>query len=104
MKKTVRTPFFSTIRKAFSLALRAEELQMDTAEIIGQAQEAANQRRNFLKNTGKVMIGGAVAPGLMLNSTKSFFFPFLGGTPPRIAIIGGGIAGLHALHILKKTT
>jgi monoamine oxidase len=102
MKKTVRTPFFSSIRKAFNLALRAEELQIDTAEMIGQAQEAINQRRNFLKNTGKVMLGGAVAPSLMLNSSKSFFLPFLGGTPPRIAIVGAGIAGLHALHMLKK--
>lgn len=102
MKKTVRTPFFSSIRKAFTLALRAEEQHIDTAEVISQAQEAINQRRNFLKNTGKVMIGGAITPGLLINSSKSFLRPFLGGSPPRIAIIGGGIAGLHALHILKK--
>ncbi len=102
MKKTIRTPIFSSIRKAFHLALRAEQQQVDTAEVIGQAQEAINQRRNFLKNTGKVMIGGAITPSLLMNSSKSFFLPFLGGTPPRIVIVGGGIAGLHALHILKK--
>lgn len=102
MKKTIRTPLFSSLRKAFHLALKAEKMQMDTAEVIGQAQEAVNQRRKFLKDTGKLMAGGALVPGLLVQPGKSLFIPFLGGTPPSIAIIGGGIAGLHALHILKK--
>ncbi|MBK9014462.1 MAG: hypothetical protein IPM82_10440 [Saprospiraceae bacterium] len=51
--KTTRTHFFATVRKAFNLALRAEKLQTDTAEVIGQAKEAAISRRKFLKILAK---------------------------------------------------
>lgn len=100
--KTIRTRFFATVRKAFSLALRAEKLQTDTAEVIGQAREAALSRRRFLENTGKTLVGAAFAPSLLARPSGSFLSPILGNTAPNIAIIGGGIAGLNALHHLKK--
>ncbi|MEZ4687755.1 MAG: NAD(P)/FAD-dependent oxidoreductase [Bacteroidia bacterium] len=102
MHKTFRTPFLATIRKAFKLALRAEQQQTSAAEVIGQAAEAAMSRRRFLESTGKTMLGSALLPGLLFPSSKSLLRPFLGGVAPRIAIIGGGIAGLNALHHLKK--
>ncbi|MCB0643867.1 MAG: FAD-dependent oxidoreductase [Phaeodactylibacter sp.] len=102
MRKTVRTPFMATLRKAFTLALRAEQQQTSTAEVIGQAAEAAMSRRRFLENTGKTMLGGVLAPGLLIPSSRTLFRPFLGGVAPRIVIVGGGIAGLNALHYLKK--
>ena len=103
MNKASRTPLFATVRKAFALALRAEVLQTDTAEIIGQAREATLGRRKFLENAGKTILGGALVPGLLLpQAAPAFFRPFLGETNPRIAIVGGGIAGLNALHTLRK--
>jgi monoamine oxidase len=103
MKKTVRTQFFATIRKAFTLALRAEQQQTEAAEVIGQAQEANKSRRKFLENSGKIILAGAITPSFLLNAQKPLLFSFLGQSAPRIVIVGGGIAGLHALHILKKS-
>lgn len=102
MRKTIRTPFLATLRKAFTLALRAEQQQTSAAEVIGQATEAAMSRRRFLENTGKTALGSALVPGLLFPSSKALLGPFLGGVAPRIVIVGGGIAGLNALHTLKK--
>jgi monoamine oxidase len=103
MRKTIRTPFLATLRKAFAFALRAEKQQTSTAEVIGQAQQAAMSRRRFLENTGKTFLGGAIAPGLLFPKFQSSLIPsFTGGMAPRIVIVGGGIAGLNALHTLKK--
>ena len=102
MRKTVRTPFLATLRKAFKLALTAEKQQTSAAEVIGQAKATAMSRRRFLENTGKTALGGALAPGLLFPSSQSLLRPFLGGLAPKIVIVGGGIAGLNALHTLKK--
>jgi len=103
MKKNSRTPLFATVRKAFALALQAEKLDTDTAEVIDQAREAALGRRKFLENTGKVLLGGAVLPGVLLAKQSPLLLrPNIGGDPPKIAIVGGGIAGLNALHTLRK--
>jgi len=103
MNKASRTPLFATVRKAFALALRAEKLQTDTAEIMGQAREATLGRRKFLENAGKTILGGALVPGLLLPQVSpALLRPFRGQAEPRIAIVGGGIAGLNALHTLRK--
>lgn len=101
--KTSRTQLFATLRKAFSLALRAEKLQTDSAEVIGQAREAAISRRKFLENAGKATIATALAPSLFAQAAaRPLLAPFMGGVAPRIAIVGGGMAGLNALHHLQK--
>lgn len=97
--KTIRTQLFATVRRAFTLALRAERLQTDTAEVIGQAKEVDLSRRHFLENSGKAMLAGALAPGLL---RKPLIAPFIGAAAPKIVIVGGGMAGLNALHHLKK--
>lgn len=102
MRKTIRTPLLAALRKAFRLALEAEKKQTNTAEVIGLAREAQLSRRRFLQNTGTTLLAGAVAPGLLLNPSRSFLPLFRGHQSPRIVIIGGGIAGLNALHTLKK--
>ena len=43
-----------------------------------------------------------MAPGLLFPASRTLLRPFLGGVAPRIVIVGGGIAGLSALHTLKK--
>lgn len=103
MKKTIRTPFFATIRKAFAMALEAEKRQTGTAEVLEEARERVRSRRKFLKDSGKILIGGAIAPGLLMDPANSLLRVFPGAMKPRIVIVGAGIAGLHALHILKKS-
>ena len=100
--KTARTHLFATVRKAFTLALRAEKLQTDTAEVIGQAREANRSRRRFLENMGKTVVASAIAPSFTLHPAKSWIAPFIGAAAPKIVIVGGGMAGLNALHHLKK--
>ncbi|MEZ4960962.1 MAG: FAD-dependent oxidoreductase [Saprospiraceae bacterium] len=102
MQRSSRTTLFATVRKAFRLALQAEKQQTAAAEVIGQAEEAVLSRRRFLENTGKTLLAGAIAPGLLLDTAQPLIRPFMGGIAPRIAIIGGGMAGLNALHFLKK--
>jgi monoamine oxidase len=48
-----------------------------------------------LENAGKTVLAGSLLPGLALPS-------FQRALAPRIAIVGGGLAGLSALHTLKK--
>jgi len=98
MKKTARTALFRSVRNAFRLAIKAEETQTDSAEIIEQAQEHALSRRKFLENSGKVLLVGSLAPKLLLPNARIR----VGQAKPRIVIVGGGIAGLNALHTLKK--
>jgi monoamine oxidase len=100
--KTIRSHFFATMRKAFNLALRAEKLQTHSTEIIDQNIVLSESRRKFLENAGKTLIGGAIAPNFLLKKPTLLPNLFNGINPPRIVIIGAGIAGLNALHHLKK--
>ncbi|MFN0034702.1 MAG: flavin monoamine oxidase family protein [Saprospiraceae bacterium] len=95
MKKQFKTPLFGTIRKAFQMAMAAEHRQTCAEEIVQRSEEHRLSRRRFLENAGKVALLGSLAPKLFLpNFSRSL--------APRIAIVGGGIAGLNALHTLKK--
>jgi monoamine oxidase len=95
MKKQSKTPLFGTLRKAFQMALAAERQQTSALEIVQRDEEARRSRRRFLQNTGKVALAGSLAPQLVLPA-------FRRALAPRIAIVGGGIAGLSALHYLNK--
>lgn len=95
MKKQSKTPLFGTIRKAFQMAIAAERRQTSAEEIVQRNEEFCGSRRRFLRNAGKTALLGTVAPSL-------FFSNFRRALAPRIAIVGGGIAGLNALHTLKK--
>ncbi len=99
MKKQSKTPLFATIRRAFQLALSAERRRSSAEEMVQRSDEFRRSRRQFLENTGKAAILGAFVPKLISPKGGSFFNRAFA---PRIAIVGGGIAGLHALHILKK--
>jgi len=99
MKKQSKTPLFSTLRKVFRMALAAEKRDTDALEIVQRDEEFRRSRRRFLENAGKATIIGAALPQLLLPGAKNFFSRAI---MPRIAIVGGGIAGLNALHHLKK--
>jgi len=94
MKKQVKTPLFAFLRKAFAMAKKANSTQASSGEIVQKSEEISLSRRKFLQTSGKVMLIGSIAP--------QAFMPMLGKRSPKIAIIGGGMAGLNALHTLKK--
>ena len=100
MKKQSKTPLFGTIRKAFGMALAAERRQTSAEEIVQRSDEYRRSRRRFLENMGKTALVGSFAPQLVLPKGGNFFSRALA---PRIAIVGGGLAGLTALHTLKKS-
>ncbi|MBX7241660.1 MAG: FAD-dependent oxidoreductase [Bacteroidia bacterium] len=95
----MKTPLLSFIQKAIKLAQIANQPnQPQVSELIEmKEQEEKNYtRRKFLQDTAKA---GALV------SLSSIFPKKLLSAPPinaRIAIIGGGIAGLSAAHYLKK--
>ncbi|MDO8368568.1 MAG: NAD(P)/FAD-dependent oxidoreductase [Saprospiraceae bacterium] len=99
MKKQSKTPLFNTIRKAFGMALAAERQQTSAEEIVQRSDEYRRSRRRFLENMGKTALVGSLVPQLVSPKGGNFFSRAIA---PRIAIVGGGIAGLTALHTLKK--
>jgi len=101
MKKQSKTPLFSTIRKAFQMAMAAERRKSSVEEIVERSEEKRRSRRRFLETMGKTAMVGSLAPQLLLPGKGGNFFSR--ALMPRIAIVGGGIAGLNALHTLKKS-
>ncbi len=79
------------------MALSAERRQTSAEEIVQRNEEFRRSRRRFLENAGKAALIGGLVPKLVLPGGA-----WGRALSPRIAIVGGGIAGLHALHILKK--
>jgi monoamine oxidase len=82
-----RTPLLRAFRRLADEHRRAEALGLPPAELRGQAQ--AISRREFLKRAGIAGAGAAALPAVIAPRAAS-------ATAPRIAIVGGGIAGLTA--------
>ncbi len=102
-KHYAKTPLFNTLRKAFGLALAADEQNTTAEEIVQRQEEYSRSRRRFLQNTGKTLVGASLMPNLVLSGKAQAANRLLQlGIMPKIAIVGGGIAGLNALHTLKK--
>ena len=109
MKKrsqTSRSPLLSSLMQALQKAFHIEKTGMPANE----APEYYNEkRRNFLINSSKA----AAAVGLVagLEACEKTYETFSGKTIqqkkksalPSIAIVGGGMAGLHAAYILKNS-
>ncbi len=94
MKKPAKTPLFAFLRKAFFLARKANSTHAPSGELVEELEEVSLSRRKFLGTSGKAILIGSIAPQSII--------PFFGKKSPRIAIIGGGMAGMNALHYLKK--
>jgi monoamine oxidase len=83
-----RTPLLRAFRRLAEEHRTAERLGLAPAELRGERQEALS-RREFVRRAGLATAGLAVAP-------TAFARRAAGATAPRIAIVGGGIAGLTA--------
>jgi monoamine oxidase len=86
-----RTPLLRAFERLAEEHRAAEDLGIPPAELRGQRQ-AALSRREFLKRAGVAGAGLAVGPGMLAATAKSA----KGATAPRIAIVGGGMAGMNA--------
>lgn len=95
MKKSVRTPLAGALRRAFQQALEAERRQTDSGEVIEEQEEINQSRRKFLENSGKAALLGGLLPAAVPRI-------FDRALKPKIVIVGGGMAGLSALHTLRK--
>jgi monoamine oxidase len=94
------TPLFAALKRALHAAAHLEHTGTPTA--VGLEQEAERayhaglSRRDFLKLTGTAAAGAAFVGALDMP------LPALQTTPPNIAIIGAGLAGLTAAYRLRK--
>lgn len=88
-----RSPLFSTLRRAMRIADFAERRGMRAAE----AREFVLSRRRFLQ----LGAAGAAAAVAGCASTPNSDTPEI-SNGPRVAVIGGGLAGLNCAYQLKK--
>ena len=95
---SARTPFFKSLRRLFGLARLANRRHNAPAdELIEMPIRPALNRREFLRQTAVAAV--AVGSGSWLAGCAA---PKSGPNAPRIAIVGGGIAGLNAAYKLRK--
>lgn len=98
----------ASLQKAFSLALYASEKpEIPINELLQIHEEQVNNRRKFLKESAGILLGGVALSSCTSTSVEpqspnSLFIASRKGNPAKIAIIGGGIAGLNAAYQLKK--
>jgi len=85
-----RTPLLRALQRLAEEHRTAELLGIDAAELRGR-REAAYSRGEFIKRAGLVGAGALALP-----TAARAAAPTRSGTSARIAIIGGGIAGLTA--------
>ncbi|MDX6401848.1 MAG: monoamine oxidase, partial [Gaiellaceae bacterium] len=85
-----RTPLLRAFARLAEEHRTAEGLGIPPAELRGQREEAAFDRGTFLKRAGVVGAGAIALPAAAMAA------PARGATSARIAIVGGGIAGLNA--------
>src|SRR5262249_43281495 len=85
-----RTPLLRALERMAEEHSTAKRLGIDAAELRGRREEAYS-RGEFLKRAGAVGVGAMALPAVA-NAAA----PTRNATNARIAIIGGGIAGLTA--------
>ena len=90
-----RTPLMRALRRLAREHSAAQQLGVSVDEFREREAEAAYSRREFIKRTGAV--GTAVA----IAGPAALARPARAASTPRIAIVGGGIAGLTAALTLQ---
>lgn len=92
-----RTPLLRTLSRLASEHAAAERLGISLAELRERRAESSYSRGEFLKRTGAVGAAVAVAgPAALARSARA-----VNPSSPRVAIVGGGIAGLTAALTLQ---
>ena len=91
-----RTPILRFIQRLASEHDEAERLQMPVSELRERRAEALYSRRELLKRGGLLGAAALAGPGML--SARAYA---ASGSTPRIAIVGGGIAGLNAALTLQ---
>ena len=102
MKKP-KSSILKGLRRCFQKAVFLEKHQTSDLSIF-QEQEAAydSSRRRFIKNSMNQAVGLGLG-SMYLSSCKTMFTKNTASNlNPRIAIVGGGIAGLHCGYVLQK--
>ncbi len=93
-----RTPMFQSLRHLFGIAKLVNEKNSPPAdELVDLPRRSTINRREFLKVAGTAAIAVGASSWLTgCASSRS------GPNAPRIAIVGGGVAGLNAAYKLKQ--
>ena len=91
-----RTPLLRALRQLAGEHAAAEKLGVPVEELRARREEQAYSRKDFLKRTGAVgaALAAAGPAGALVRTAR-------GATAPRIAIVGGGIAGLTTALTLQ---
>jgi monoamine oxidase len=90
-----RTPLMRALQQLAREHTAAQRLGIGVDEFREREQEAAYSRREFLKR------GGAVGAAVAVVGPAALARPARGAATPRIAIVGGGIAGLACALTLQ---
>ena len=101
---TAKTPLVRQIQKAFKLALHADKNNIPPSEIKEMQHEAySSSRRNFIEQSAKSLIALSAGSFLLESCKKSIEIVDKNGKNyPKIAIVGGGMAGLNCAFTLKN--
>jgi monoamine oxidase len=96
-KKSVKAKALASLQQAFAVSAKAEKYQIQDVLALYEEEKHNNyNRRKFLGDMGKASL--AVAAAGLYESCN-----FLNTkTQPSVAIVGAGIAGLHAAYVLKN--
>jgi monoamine oxidase len=100
-----RTPLFDSLARAFRLAALEARRGPGTPpldELIALARERALSRRRFLQHSAAAAALAAVGCAKPQSAQKSPAPGAGSAAPPRIAIVGGGMAGLNTAWKLQK--
>ncbi len=113
--KKAKTPLLAFLQKAYQIAAASTKKGAPPAdELLDQAKERAWTRRKFLEKSGKAAVLTGMGGWLAGCNKEGALLSNLGGdeltgsakkkgkNEAKIAIVGAGIAGLHALHTLKQ--
>ena len=90
-----RTPIFDDVRRAFRIAAFLERTGSSTSEGLERLEEAAWSRRRFLRTAMTATAGAAITPLLAQCDCAC--------EPPRVVIVGAGVAGLVCAYRLQQS-
>src|SRR5437667_731698 len=98
-----RTPLFSRLQQAASVAAEASARNLPTGQVLAERAGRGPGRRDVLKLAGAAgLAAGAATLGARSASAAVSARPAAGAGSPRIAVVGAGLAGLTCAYRLKQ--